>query len=52
MFRCSDLSWLIQYFIMFYNDQPVDWLLDGIVETKSCGYYKVSKLFIVGINGL
>ncbi|CAI6362194.1 unnamed protein product [Macrosiphum euphorbiae] len=42
MFRCSDLSWLIQYFIMFYNDQPVDWLLDGIVETKSCGYYKIN----------
>ncbi|XP_060875700.1 alpha-1,3-mannosyl-glycoprotein 4-beta-N-acetylglucosaminyltransferase B-like isoform X1 [Metopolophium dirhodum] len=42
MFRCSDLSWLIQYLIMFYNDQPVDWLLDGFVETKACGYYKIN----------
>lgn len=47
-----DLSVLIQYLIMFYNDQPVDWLLDGIVETKACNIDKVSKLFMLGINGL
>jgi len=40
---------------MFYNDQPVDWLFEGIVKTKVCAInpiHKVSKLFMVGINGL
>ncbi|XP_022183741.1 alpha-1,3-mannosyl-glycoprotein 4-beta-N-acetylglucosaminyltransferase B-like isoform X2 [Myzus persicae] len=40
--RCSDLPWVIQYFIMFYNDQPGDWLLDGIVEAKACGIDKIN----------
>lgn len=51
MMRCSDLPWLIQFIVMFYNDKPGDWLLDGMMETKACNLEKdlVSKLFMVGI---
>jgi len=36
MFRSADLPWLVQFFIMFYNDQPVDWLLENILRSKVC----------------
>ncbi|XP_026804825.1 alpha-1,3-mannosyl-glycoprotein 4-beta-N-acetylglucosaminyltransferase B-like isoform X2 [Rhopalosiphum maidis] len=36
MIKCSDLPWVIQFILMFYNDKPGDWLLDGMVETKVC----------------
>jgi len=36
MFRSADLPWLVQFFIMFYNDQPVDWLLENIIRSKVC----------------
>lgn len=38
--RCSDLPWLIQFIVMFYNDKPGDWLLDGMMETKACNLEK------------
>ncbi|KAL0279945.1 UNVERIFIED_CONTAM: hypothetical protein PYX00_001388 [Menopon gallinae] len=37
MFRCVELPMLIQFFIMFYNDKPVDWLIDDLLSTKVCG---------------
>lgn len=40
MMRCSDLPWLIQFIVMFYNDKPGDWLLDGMIETKACNLEK------------
>jgi len=51
MMRCSDLPWLIQFIVMFYNDKPGDWLLDGMMETKACNLEKdfVSKFFMVGM---
>jgi len=47
--RCSDLPWLIQFIVMFYNDKPGDWLLDGMMETKACNLEKdlVSELFLM-----
>ncbi|XP_023327106.1 alpha-1,3-mannosyl-glycoprotein 4-beta-N-acetylglucosaminyltransferase B [Eurytemora carolleeae] len=36
MFRSTDLPWLVQFFLMFYNDKPVDWLLVNILQTKVC----------------
>ena len=36
MFHSSDLPLLIQFFLMFYNDQPVDWLLESIKKNKAC----------------
>ncbi|VVC29946.1 Hypothetical protein CINCED_3A025295 [Cinara cedri] len=40
MMRCSDLPWLIQFIVMFYNDKPGDWLLDGMIGTKACNLEK------------
>jgi len=40
MIRCSDLPWLIQFIVMFYNEKPGDWLLDGMIETKVCNLEK------------
>lgn len=36
MFKCVELPWLVQFFLMFYNDKPVDWLLDHVIFTKVC----------------
>jgi len=36
MFKGIELPWLIQFFLMFYNDKPVDWLLDNMIQTKVC----------------
>lgn len=36
MFKCVELPLLIQFFIMFYNDKPVDWLIDDLLSTKVC----------------
>ncbi|XP_065205041.1 alpha-1,3-mannosyl-glycoprotein 4-beta-N-acetylglucosaminyltransferase B-like [Planococcus citri] len=43
MFRCVDLPWVIQFFLMFFNDKPVDWLLDGLIQTKVCSLEKDNK---------
>lgn len=45
MFKSAELPWLITYFQMFFNDQPVDWLLDHLIYTKICSWDKdmVSK---------
>lgn len=43
LFKCVELPWLIQFFLMFHNDKPVDWLLDHLVSTKVCSLDKDSK---------
>ncbi|KAJ8877753.1 hypothetical protein PR048_022208 [Dryococelus australis] len=43
MFKCAQLPWLIHFILMFYNDKPVDWLLDHLIFTKSCRLDKDSK---------
>ncbi|XP_053595650.1 alpha-1,3-mannosyl-glycoprotein 4-beta-N-acetylglucosaminyltransferase B isoform X3 [Microplitis demolitor] len=43
LFKCVDLPWLIQFFLMFYSDKPVDWLLDHLISTKICSLDKDSK---------
>ncbi|KAJ8922428.1 hypothetical protein NQ315_004374 [Exocentrus adspersus] len=40
MFKSAELPWLIQFFQMFYNDKPVDWLLDHLIYTKICNWEK------------
>nr|CAD7446937.1 unnamed protein product [Timema bartmani] len=42
MFKCVELPWLVQFFLMFYNDKPVDWLLDHLISTKICSLDKDS----------
>ena len=36
MFKTSDLSMFIQFFITFFKDKPVDWLLSDVISTKVC----------------
>ncbi|XP_014215110.1 alpha-1,3-mannosyl-glycoprotein 4-beta-N-acetylglucosaminyltransferase B [Copidosoma floridanum] len=36
LFKSIDLPWLVQFFILFYNDKPVDWLMDHLITTKIC----------------
>ena len=36
MFKAVELPWLVQFFLMFYNDKPVDWLLENLIQTKVC----------------
>ncbi|XP_066586726.1 alpha-1,3-mannosyl-glycoprotein 4-beta-N-acetylglucosaminyltransferase B [Prorops nasuta] len=43
LFKCVELPWLIQFFLMFHNDKPVDWLLDHLISTKVCSLDKDSK---------
>ncbi|XP_064104002.1 LOW QUALITY PROTEIN: alpha-1,3-mannosyl-glycoprotein 4-beta-N-acetylglucosaminyltransferase A-like [Macrobrachium nipponense] len=43
MFKCVELPYLVQFFIMFYNDKPVDWLLDYLIQTKICNLDKDTK---------
>ncbi|KAK0176821.1 hypothetical protein PV328_000925 [Microctonus aethiopoides] len=43
LFKSVDLPWLVQFFVMFYNAKPVDWLLDNLITTKVCGIDKDNK---------
>ena len=36
MFKMSDLSLFIEFFITFYKDKLVDWLLSDVISTKVC----------------
>lgn len=42
MFKSVELPFLVQFFHMFYNDKPVDWLLDHLIQTKICNWEKHS----------
>lgn len=36
LFKCVDLSKFVAFFLIFYNDKPVDWLLDNMISTMVC----------------
>lgn len=36
LFRSRDLNQLVEFFLMFHRDKPVDWLLDHILWVKVC----------------
>lgn len=40
MFKTAELPYLVQFFQMFFNDKPVDWLLDHLISTKFCNWDK------------
>lgn len=44
MFKSSDLSKLILFFVSFYNDKPCDWLLESYVDTKICNHDVARKV--------
>jgi len=36
MFKSRDLPFIVEFFLMFYKDKPVDWLLDHLLYVKVC----------------
>ncbi|XP_070271314.1 alpha-1,3-mannosyl-glycoprotein 4-beta-N-acetylglucosaminyltransferase-like protein MGAT4D isoform X1 [Myotis yumanensis] len=36
LFKSEDLTDFIQFFLMFYKDKPIDWLLADIFQVKMC----------------
>lgn len=45
MFKSAELPYLITFFQMFFNDKPIDWLLEYFINTRVCNWEKdvVSK---------
>ena len=45
MFKSSNLPIVVEFFLMFYKDKPIDWLLDYLLAVKVCNPEKdlVSK---------
>ncbi|MCI4379656.1 hypothetical protein PGIGA_G00230750 [Pangasianodon gigas] len=43
LFRASDLPSIVEFFLMFHKDKPIDWLLDHILWVKVCNPEKDSK---------
>ena len=40
MFKSAELIYPIAFFQMFFNDKPVDWLLEHLIYTKVCNWEK------------
>ncbi|XP_053110896.1 alpha-1,3-mannosyl-glycoprotein 4-beta-N-acetylglucosaminyltransferase-like protein MGAT4D isoform X2 [Hemicordylus capensis] len=36
LFRCRDIPLIVEFFLMFYKDKPIDWLLDHLLWVKVC----------------
>ncbi|XP_054409529.1 alpha-1,3-mannosyl-glycoprotein 4-beta-N-acetylglucosaminyltransferase-like protein MGAT4D isoform X3 [Pongo abelii] len=36
LFRSEDLTQFVRFFLMFYKEKPVDWLLNDIFQVKVC----------------
>lgn len=36
LFKSSDLPRIVEFFLMFYEDKPIDWLLDHFLFVKVC----------------
>uniref|UniRef100_A0A8D2B199 MGAT4 family member D n=1 Tax=Sciurus vulgaris TaxID=55149 RepID=A0A8D2B199_SCIVU len=36
LFRTEDLPGFVQFFLMFYKDKPIDWLLETLFQAKMC----------------
>uniref|UniRef100_A0A8D2IX82 MGAT4 family member D n=1 Tax=Varanus komodoensis TaxID=61221 RepID=A0A8D2IX82_VARKO len=43
LFRCRDLPLIVEFFLMFYKDKPIDWLLDHLLWVKVCHPEKDGK---------
>ncbi|KAH0616001.1 hypothetical protein JD844_026735 [Phrynosoma platyrhinos] len=43
LFRCRDLPLIVDFFLMFYKDKPIDWLLDHLLGVKVCNPEKDAK---------
>lgn len=36
MFKSEDLPLIVEFFLMFYKDKPIDWLIDHLLWVKVC----------------
>lgn len=36
LFKTYNLPWVVEFFLMFFKDKPIDWLLDNIFYVKYC----------------
>merc|ERR1711893_578481 len=43
MFKSVELPWLVNFFLMFYNDKPVDWLLENLIQKKFANWTRTTK---------
>uniref|UniRef100_UPI00358E2ECA alpha-1,3-mannosyl-glycoprotein 4-beta-N-acetylglucosaminyltransferase B-like isoform X2 n=1 Tax=Myxine glutinosa TaxID=7769 RepID=UPI00358E2ECA len=43
LFKSTDLSLIVEFFLMFHKDKPIDWLLDHILWVKTCNPEKDAK---------
>uniref|UniRef100_A0A8C3SA18 MGAT4 family member D n=1 Tax=Chelydra serpentina TaxID=8475 RepID=A0A8C3SA18_CHESE len=43
LFRTKDLPLIVEFFLMFYKDKPIDWLLDHLLWVKVCSPEKDPK---------
>ncbi|XP_038056891.1 alpha-1,3-mannosyl-glycoprotein 4-beta-N-acetylglucosaminyltransferase B-like [Patiria miniata] len=43
MFKTRDLNMIVEFFLMFHKDKPIDWLLDHILYVKVCNPEKDPK---------
>ncbi|KAM4053685.1 alpha-1,3-mannosyl-glycoprotein 4-beta-N-acetylglucosaminyltransferase-like protein MGAT4D [Anomaloglossus baeobatrachus] len=43
LFKCKDLPYVAEFFLMFYKDKPIDWLLDHYLWVKVCNPEKDAK---------
>ncbi|ELU12756.1 hypothetical protein CAPTEDRAFT_170426 [Capitella teleta] len=43
LFKSKDLPIVVEFFLMFYRDKPIDWLLDHLLSVKVCNPEKDSK---------
>ncbi|XP_042325619.1 alpha-1,3-mannosyl-glycoprotein 4-beta-N-acetylglucosaminyltransferase-like protein MGAT4D [Sceloporus undulatus] len=43
LFRCRDLPLIVDFFLMFYKDKPIDWLLDHLLGVKVCNPEKDAR---------
>ncbi|MEE6461481.1 hypothetical protein FKM82_001299 [Ascaphus truei] len=43
LFKSKDLPYLAEFFLMFYKDKPIDWLLDHFLWVKVCNPEKDAK---------
>uniref|UniRef100_A0A8D0L5K2 MGAT4 family member D n=1 Tax=Sphenodon punctatus TaxID=8508 RepID=A0A8D0L5K2_SPHPU len=43
LFRSQDLPLIVDFFLMFYKDKPIDWLLDHLLWVKACNPERNAK---------
>ena len=45
LFKSSDIPQIVEFFLMFHKDKPIDWLLDHLLYVKVCNPEKDNVSF-------